>query len=380
MPVFNGEQYLESAIDSIRRQTWTDLELIIVDDGSTDRTPGILQAQAAQDARLVLLRHETNLGLTHSLNRGLAAARGYLVARQDSDDLSAPERLERQVVYLRARPEIGVLATAIAIIDGSGRIAQARYFDTWLTNAALQKQLLRDYCIGHGSVMMRRACLTQVGGYDPAMEPAEDHDLWLRLAEVTQLASLPESLYLYRHHPESVSHMRRSQQVLRVAQGIESALHRRQAAAPSTAGLHLAARAYLRAALTAAATSDLLGARERLAHALALDARLLDRDEPLAELAGDQTTRGTAAAGVAFYDEFFAACLPRTRRLARLRARLIGRLYMREVFAGARQRDRRHVGAHLWPGLRADPAWLLNRGVLAITARQLLPPTAGQKG
>ena len=83
------------------------------------------------------------------------------------------------------RQVIGVLASAIAIVEGDGQLRHERYFADRLTNAQLQEQLLVDYCIGHGSVMMRRSALEQVGGYDPAMEPAEDHDLWLRLLVVS---------------------------------------------------------------------------------------------------------------------------------------------------------------------------------------------------
>ncbi|MEP7357844.1 MAG: glycosyltransferase, partial [Anaerolineales bacterium] len=233
MPVYNGGEYLAAALDSILSQSLAELELVAVDDGSTDGSAGLLATRAAGDPRLVIVTNPRNLGLTHSLNRGLAVCRGAYIARQDADDLSAPGRLARQAEYLDAHAEIGVLATAIAIVDADGGVRRERYFEDKLTNAELQAGLLVDYCIGHGSVMMRRQALDAVGGYDAAMEPAEDHDLWLRLAEVTQLACLPDALYSYRHLGTSVSRTRRSQQVLRVAQAIENALRRRCGPAPS---------------------------------------------------------------------------------------------------------------------------------------------------
>jgi glycosyltransferase involved in cell wall biosynthesis len=372
MPVYNSEQFLAQAIDSVLAQTWTDFEFIIVDDGSTDQTGAILQAYAARDRRIVLQRHGRNLGLTRALNAGLAVARGRFVARHDADDLSLPQRLERQVRCLDDRPEVGLLATAITLIDDRGQVLRDRYFDTHLTNEALQRQLLNNICIGHGSVVMRRECLDRVGGYDPALEPSEDHDLWLRLAEITQLASLPEPLYAYRQHPASVSHRRHSEQVLRLAQGIENALRRRNGPASAGAALAPAARAHLRAAIAAAGADDLAEARRRLKNATGMFAALLDDPEPLASLLQDQTARGTATEGARLYQRFFDECLPHTAMFGQLRSQVMGLLYMREVFAGARLGDRARIRAHLWAGLRADPAWLLNRGVLAITVRHLL--------
>jgi glycosyltransferase involved in cell wall biosynthesis len=372
MPAFNAAPTLAEAVESILRQTWRDFELIVVDDASTDETAAMLRAYAKQDDRIVLLHNESNQGYTVALNRGLALARGRYIARQDADDISLPERLARQVEYLEAHPAVGVLATAIALLSGAGEVRRERYFDKLLTNEALQHELLVFYCIGHGSVMMRTACLRQVGGYDPAMEPAEDHDLWLRLAEVTELAALPDPLYQYRTHAASVSHRRRSEQVLHLAEAIENAVRRRNPQAQAGAALQPAATAFLRASIAAATAGDLEAASERAAHAQRLDADILMADEPLAGLLQDHTASWTAADGEALYETLFGAVLPKQRRLARLKARLVADLHMREVFAGSRQHDRRRVRAHLWRGVWANPAWLLNRGVLAIAGRLVL--------
>ncbi len=371
MPVYNAEAYLAQAVESVLGQTYTDFEFIIVDDGSRDSSPARLAEYAARDARVVVVGNASNQGLTRSLNTALARARGALIARQDADDLSLPERFERQVAFLDAQPRVGMLATAIRVIDGAGGTRHERYFDEWLDDAALQQQLLRAFCIAHGSVMMRRAALERAGGYRPVMEPAEDQDLWLRLGEVTQLACLPEPLYHYRVHAASVSRTRNSEQTVRLAQVIESALRRRHGPQPTTEALRLAGRAHLKAALVAAAAEDLDGARQRLVQARALCPDLLDNDEPLAELLANMTAPWPAPEGLALYRLVFDELLPRTRGLDRLHARLQSRLHMREVFAGARLDEPQRVDAHLWAGVRTDPNWLRNRGVLALMARWL---------
>lgn len=360
MTVYNGRRYLDEAVQSVLGQTMADFEFIIVDDGSTDETRPMLEAYAAQDSRLVLLYNEANMGLTRSLNKALGRAQGEYVARQDADDISRPERFDQQVAFLDSHPEVGVLSTVVELIDENGQTRQPRYFEGLETNEALQQQLLDDFCVAHGSVMARRTCYQAVGGYDPAMEPAEDHDMWLRLGEITQLASLPDPLYRYRLHGTSVSKTRRNQQVLRLAQVIENALRRR------SQDLTPAARAYLRAAIVAGDSADLPGAKERLAHALQLRSTLLDSDEPLAGLLLDYSTPLPVEEGLALYRTLFREVLPHTGRLNRLHRRLISRLHMRQVFAGE------EVGVHLRPAIQHDPSWLLNRGVMAILVRSLL--------
>ena len=111
MSVYNGERYLAEAIDSILGQSMSDLEFIVIDDGSTDGTPRILEKYTARDERVWVVRNERNLGLTRSLNRCLSLARGEYFARQDADDISLPERLALQVQLLDANPHVGAIGT-----------------------------------------------------------------------------------------------------------------------------------------------------------------------------------------------------------------------------------------------------------------------------
>ena len=118
MSVYNGDRYLDEAIDSILSQTYENFEFIIINDGSTDHTKDILSSYSNQDNRIRVF-HQKNHGLTFSLNRGLELSRGKYVARMDADDISSPRRLEEQINYLRANPEVGVLGTQMEIINES---------------------------------------------------------------------------------------------------------------------------------------------------------------------------------------------------------------------------------------------------------------------
>jgi len=203
MPVYNGERFLREAIESILNQTFTDFEFIIVDDGSTDNTWQILQGYAASEPRIVLVRNETNLGLARSRNRILGRARGEYIAVMDADDVSLPERLSTQVAFLDESPEVGVVGCAIHVIDADGSSIRIVHYPT------MHSLLLWALCFhtpfAQPSVVMRRAAVERVGGYDTSFPPAEDRDLWQRLSSVTHLANLPEVYLLYRQHPDQVS-------------------------------------------------------------------------------------------------------------------------------------------------------------------------------
>ncbi len=201
MAAFNAEQHLCEAVDSILAQTFVDFEFIIVDDGSTDGTATLLDSYS--DARIVRLRNESNIGLTRSLNRGLAVAAGDYVARMDADDISAPERLQRQAAYLDVHPHVGLLGSAFAFVDEAG--AEKQVFAPPTQPTDLMAALLVQNQLCHGSVMCRKCCVKAVGGYRDVFRYAQDYDLWLRLTERCEAASLGEVLYRYRVTPRGIS-------------------------------------------------------------------------------------------------------------------------------------------------------------------------------
>jgi hypothetical protein len=224
IPVYNSARYLAETIESTLSQSFTDWELVAVDDGSTDASGEILAEYAAADPRVVVHRQE-NAGVGAALNKGLELARAPLVARLDADDLSLPGRLERQHRFLRDHPEVGMVGGQAAIIDLDGReVAEARYP---LDDAAIREQLKRTTAFIHSSVMIRRSVLDRTGGYRSPFDGAEDLDLWLRVAACTQLAHLPEKVVAYRIHPDQASN-KIELQAVRILAGRESARRREQ--------------------------------------------------------------------------------------------------------------------------------------------------------
>ena len=202
MPVYNSASVVADAIESIVGQTFGDFEFIIVDDGSTDATAEILRNYAALDGRIKLYNQE-NCGLITSLNRYCRVANGKYIARMDADDISLPARLEKQFRYLEAHSEVGVLGTWIQDVD-SNRTPIIE----WPVPAdpvVVRWFLFFGNCIAHPSVMMRRELLDRLGYYRPSAIYVEDYDLWIRAAEITMLANLPEVLVQYRVSPGSVS-------------------------------------------------------------------------------------------------------------------------------------------------------------------------------
>lgn len=202
VPVRNGARWLNEAIDSVVQQTLGDFELLAIDDGSTDATPQILAGWAGRDSRVRTLR-QPNLGLVAALNRGLAEARGALLARLDADDRAAPQRLKDQAEIMDGSPNIGLLGTWAQRIDENGRGRGLLKPET--RPDKLAEILTRANPFVHSSVMLRTNIARSLGGYRAAFEAAEDYDLWLRISEIASVANIPEPLVQYRRHGDSVS-------------------------------------------------------------------------------------------------------------------------------------------------------------------------------
>ena len=225
MSVYNGRPHLAAAVDSILAQTFAGFEFLIVDDGSTDGSGEMLESYARRDPRIRLFRRE-NRGLARSLNELIAESRGVYLARMDADDVSRPERFARQVARLDAEPGIDVLGGFARFIDEGTR----PIIDTQAPTGHDEIDacnLVGRTALVHPTVVMRRAAVEAVGGYDPAYDGAEDLDLWLRMAERGRLANLDALVLDYRMLGTSVSGSKRSEQAVLTERTCRAAWQRR---------------------------------------------------------------------------------------------------------------------------------------------------------
>ena len=203
MSCHNSSEWLREAVDSVIAQTHSVFEFVIIDDGSTDDTSGILKKYQESDARIVVISKE-NTGLADSLNSGLACARGKWIARLDADDVCAPTRLEKQLSYVHRNPEVLLLGGSCAEIDAAGRVVKLHSYP------AHHRSLVRDVvrvkrCFPHSSAFFRRDVALEVGSYNPIYTRTQDWDLWLRIAEQGRIACLPDSIVRFRKHVGQIS-------------------------------------------------------------------------------------------------------------------------------------------------------------------------------
>jgi len=211
MVVCNVDRFLAESIESILGQTFQDFEFIIVDFGSTDNSKSVISSYAAKDSR-VKFHIIPSCGLAEARNASCLLAQGQYIAIMDADDVSAPDRLMCQIDFMEQHPEVSVLGGAVEWIDAAGRA-----LITWgnpVGDREIQSALLECCPLWQPTVLMRREAFVAIGGYRPPFAPAEDYDLWLRMAEQFQIANLKQVLLRYRIHPYQVSMRKRAQQTL----------------------------------------------------------------------------------------------------------------------------------------------------------------------
>lgn len=201
MSVYNGERFLKEAIDSILNQTFTDFEFLIINDGSTDRSVEIIESY--EDPRIRLINNEKNLKLIASLNKGISLARGKYIARMDCDDISMPDRLEKEVNFLENSLDYGLVGTYYTVIDGEGK---DQYNVSYPSSNELIKLFLSLNCpLAHGSIMGRTELFKQNLYGSEESYAVEDYELWTRMSKVTKIHNIPEYLFKYRIYGESFS-------------------------------------------------------------------------------------------------------------------------------------------------------------------------------
>jgi glycosyltransferase involved in cell wall biosynthesis len=309
----DGARHLPAALASIAEQTWREIELVAVDDGSSDATPELFARHAISHPGTRVIRTE-GLGLAAALELAAGQATGELLARHDDDDVSHPERIARQVAFLAAHPGIVLVGTAARVIDDAG-VPVGEYLVP-LEPGQIRRRLARVTPFVHGSVMMRAEVYRAAGGYRREFRASQDYDLWLRLPADAGLANLPEPLYLWRHHPRGVFARAREQQLFYGALARAFAEERRETGADAYAALEAAAGPEAFVASYPRAGRFAL----RLGEAYTREGRVAEARRHLVPAFGDPRSRGEA---FAWWALTFAVAL--TPRAARARAAAVAR-------------------------------------------------------
>lgn len=208
MSVYNGEKYLKESIRSILNQTFKDFEFIIINDGSTDSTERIIKS--FKDPRIIAVsRH--NKGLVASLNQAIRMAKGKYIARQDDDDISLPERLKKELIFMNNHPDCVLVGTAFEVMDENKKNISIEAFPT--ENNDLKRSMLSVNPFAHGSTLFSRKAAIDCGLYTDKYGPTEDFALWSKMALVGEINNLPDLLYRWRVNIEGISQSRSQEQI-----------------------------------------------------------------------------------------------------------------------------------------------------------------------
>jgi glycosyltransferase involved in cell wall biosynthesis len=196
MAVYNGEKFLREAVESILHQTFTDFELLIINDASTDKSMEILSSY--EDPRIRIINNEKNLGLTKSLNKGLSFAKSNYIARMDADDISYPERLEIQYHYMEDNIDVDIVGSWIETIDENGNTINVGKNPH--SSEEIYYILNFRNCLTHSSIMFRKDIIVGNGSYNETLYNAQDYELWHRISKVSRIYQIQRVLVKWRMH------------------------------------------------------------------------------------------------------------------------------------------------------------------------------------
>lgn len=202
LPVFNGEKYLEECLKSIALQTYTNWELVIVNDGSIDRSDEIIVAFIKLSKNHVVYINLVHKGLPACLNIGVKQTKGKYIARMDADDIMLPERLEMQFTFMENNPKIGLLGSNVTEIDKNGNKLRVAKFP--LKDNEIKRKMLKGSSISHPTVFVRREIFVE-NPYEEIYPSPEDYELWVRLLDKINFENLPEALIMKRIHSDQIT-------------------------------------------------------------------------------------------------------------------------------------------------------------------------------
>lgn len=203
LPCYNAEDFIEASIKSIMDQTYSNLEIIAIDDCSTDNTFSILQILSKNDNRIKILQNEKNAGLVSSLNNGIINAKGKYIARMDADDISLPQRIERQIKFMEQHVDVALCGSDYLTINSKNKEIGKISFPS--ENEEIKAALLFTNAFAHPTVVIRKEILERCGPYEEGLVPAEDYELWIRIAENYKIANIPAYLLKYRVHESNLT-------------------------------------------------------------------------------------------------------------------------------------------------------------------------------
>lgn len=377
IPSFNHCRYIEVCIDSVLAQTFSDIEIVVVDDGSTDGSIDILRGYGDQ----IILIEQANRGTQAARNTAITASSGELLALLDSDDVWLPNKLERQIAELDRHPTAGLVYSFAYRVDEQGeRISGGPCIGEALrTDRPILSQMILDDPVPALTAVFRRSCLDALGGFDESLFGSADWDLWLRIAADWDVISVPEPLALYREHDLNTTkvlfnnkkmYLERCALVARTIERYPDKL--------SEADHHLAwSRTYLLGAEIEIHSGNVDKAGELLASAITHDPEIV-HDET--QFVGRMvhwaniycSNERTGSNYRYFVDELFrpvCVVLPHAKRLQR---RVLSNATMSVAFSRFGEGDLATVRSVLPTGIAAQPAWLRNRGVWSMGIKSFL--------
>lgn len=379
IPTYNRKDYVQEAINSVLAQTYQDFELIVVDDGSEDGTGEALKRFGSQ----IRYVYQENQGESAARNRGIRVASGRLVAFLDSDDLWLPHKLERQVAYLDAHPDVALVCSSVLPIDSNGQILDRETEGKYqLPEGKVSFETVFWNCpVNASTVLAKREALVQAGLFDMTMRWGEDWDMWARLALRALIAFIPEPLAYCRVHAGNMGAflINQSEAVDRWLSGVLRSKEKIYRCWPANMGDVKKVRSRVTADhLARAAVLDFVHGRsergaKRMRKVVALDpdhwtdaARLgglvFEYAMAVAHQAGQQSA-------LEFLDNVFEHIPPDMTGVAQAKRRALARLHVELAFLSHSLGERQKTWLHAIQGLWYDPSWLRNRGLLSIAVQ-----------
>jgi len=382
IPTYNRREYVQEAIDSVLTQTYTDFEVIVIDDGSVDGTGEALRTRYGDRIRYVW---QENQGESMARNRAIEMTQGTYIAFLDSDDMWLPDKLARQVPVLECQPSAGMVFCQSWIIDASGQRIGERPFGSnlKLSDLSFEEMSFGNRISGPSTTLIRRTALDRIGGFDSQIHFGEDWDLWLRMELHYQFAFIPEPLVLIRRHRGAQcyypSSKRNAQRLADHLTLLEKAFAARSGSIPINLRHQALAHQYAQAFLAEVAVGNATTARENLQAIVGLAPELLQDHRVFGRLMVNQAAIIAEGADGASFDQSldYVSKILEHLHAAGIQDQSFEKTVLADTYAMlgfvAYSRDDIHAARNfLLMAIRYNPSWLQNRGVASVLTRSIV--------